>query len=378
MKNTSIGRSRSTMSATSTSIVKARARSWVSIHSVALTCPALTLKRAAEITCFCSRKRKRYQRKKRRGSLLLSNVTRIGTGAWQISHPFLGENEIIGSYLLAGQNELVIIDPGPGSMVESLLESIREAGFDPQNVTHILITHVHLDHAGSVGTLVRQLPRAQVYAHKKGAPHLLDTTKVVASASRIYGERMKLLWGEIESTPQERLTIIEGGDILNIASRRLEVHYTPGHAVHHVIFFDAHSGELFAGDVAGVKLQDVDYVRPPTPPPDLDLETWSDSIGLVRSLRPDVLYIGHYGAVKDIGQHTGRLREKLQDWGEFVLAQMRKGKNEAEIIALLIEHTQPELQRVARDPHELQRYEIASNYPMTVQGYMRYWKKKHP
>ena len=308
----------------------------------------------------------------------MSNVTRIGTGAWQISHPFLGENEIIGSYLLAGQNELAIIDPGPGSMVESLLESIREAGFDPQEVTHILITHVHLDHAGSAGTLVRQLPKAQVYTHKKGAPHLLDTTKVVASASRIYGERMKLLWGEIESTPQERLSIIEGGDILNIAGRRLEVHYTPGHAIHHVVFFDVHSGELFAGDVAGVRLQDVDYVRPPTPPPDLDLEAWSDSISLVKSLRPDVLYIGHFGAIKNIAEHFDRLREKLSSWGEFVLGAMRDGKEEAEIISMLIEHTKPELLRAARDPHAIERYEIATNYPMTVQGYMRYWRKKHP
>src|SRR6266516_3843769 len=288
-------RMRSTMSATSTSTVKARERSWESIHSEALTCPALTLKQAAEITCYCSRKRKRFQRKKRKGSLPLSNVTRIGAGAWQISHPFLGENEVIGSYLLVGQNELAIIDPGPGSMVESLLESIREAGFDPQEVTHILITHVHLDHAGSAVTLVRLLPRAQVYAHEKGAPHLLDTTKVVSSASRIYGERMKLLWGEIESTPQERLSIIEGGDILNIAGRRLEVHYTPGHAIHHVVFFDVHSGELFAGDVAGVRLQDVDYVRPPTPPPDLDLEAWFTSIDQIKRLRPDILYLAHSG-----------------------------------------------------------------------------------
>jgi len=310
--------------------------------------------------------------------LPLSNVTRIAPGAWQISHPFLGENEIIGSYLLAGQNELVIIDPGPGSMVESLLASIREAGFDPQEVTHILITHVHLDHAGSAGTLVRQLPKAQVYTHKKGAPHLLDTTKVVASASRIYGERMKLLWGEIESTPQERLSIIEGGDILNIAGRRLEVHYTPGHAIHHVVFFDVHSGELFAGDVAGVRLQDVDYVRPPTPPPDLDLEAWSDSISLVKSLRPDVLYIGHFGAIKNIAEHFDRLREKLSSWGEFVLGAMGDGKEEAEIISMLIEHTKPELLRAARDPHAIERYEIATNYPMTVQGYMRYWRKKHP
>lgn len=308
----------------------------------------------------------------------MSNVTQFGSGAWQISHPFLGENGIVGSYLLEGQNQLAIIDPGPGSMVDSLLASIREAGFDPEDVTHILVTHVHLDHAGSAGTLVRHLPGAQVYVHEKGAPHLLDTTKVVASASRIYGDRMKLLWGEIESTPPERLSIIEDGDILNIAGRRLEVHYTPGHAVHHVIFFDAHSGELFAGDVAGVRLQDVDYIRPPTPPPDLDLEAWSDSMKLVRSLRPDVLYIGHFGVIKNIPEHFDRLREKLYAWGEFVLAAMRDGKDEAEIVSMLTGHTEAELLQVAGNAHALERYEIATNYQMTVQGYMRYWLKKHP
>lgn len=308
----------------------------------------------------------------------MARVTQISPGAWQVSLPFLGEHEIIGSYLLAGENELAIIDPGPGSMVEDLLASIREIGLNPENVTHILDTHVHLDHAGATGSLVRISPKAQVYVHSKGAPHLIDTSKVVASAARIYGERMQELWGDIDSSPALRVHSIEGGDILKVAGRRLEVHYTPGHAVHHVIFFDAHSGELFAGDVAGVRLPGVDYVRPPTPPPDLDLEAWFDSISLVRSLRPDVLYIGHFGAVRDIGSHFGRLREKLHDWGEFVLNAMRKGKNEAEIIAMLIEQTQPELQRVARDPHALQRYEIATNYPMTVQGYMRYWRKKHP
>lgn len=308
----------------------------------------------------------------------MAKVTQISPGLWQVSLPFLGEHEIIGSYLLAGENELAIIDPGPGSMLEALLASIREAGFDPQDVTHILDTHVHLDHAGVTGSLVRHMPRAQVYVHSKGAPHLIDTSKVVASAQRIYGDRMQMLWGNIESVPAERVRVLEGGNILKVAGRRLEVHYTPGHAVHHVIFFDAHSGELFAGDVAGVRLSGVDYVRPPTPPPDLDLEAWSESISLVRSLRPDVLYIGHYGAIKDVVQHFGRLREKLQSWGDFVLAEMRKGKDEAEIIALLIERTQPELQRVAKDAHAIQRYEIATNYPMTVQGYMRYWRKKHP
>jgi glyoxylase-like metal-dependent hydrolase (beta-lactamase superfamily II) len=308
----------------------------------------------------------------------LAKVTQLSPGLWQISLPFLGEHEIIGSYLLAGENELAILDPGPGSTLDALLDSIRDAGFDPQNVTHILATHVHLDHAGAAGSLVRQMPKAQVYVHSNGASHLIDMSKVVASAERIYGERMQMLWGNIESVPAERVYALEGGDILKIAGRRLEVHYTPGHAVHHVIFFDVHSGELFAGDVAGVRLPGVDYVRPPTPPPDLDLEAWSESITLVRSLRPDVLYIGHYGTVRDITQHFSRLREQLQSWGDFVLSEMRKGKDEAEIIALLIERTQPELQRVAKDPHAIQRYEIGSNYAMTVQGYMRYWRKKHP
>ncbi len=306
----------------------------------------------------------------------MSAVTQLSPGTWQISLPFQGEPEIIGSYLLAGGNELAIIDPGPSSMLEHLLAAIREAGFEPEDVTHILATHVHLDHAGAAGSLVRRMPRAQVYVHSKGAPHLLDTTRVVASATRIYGARMHSLWGEIEPTPQERLHILEGGDTLHVAGRRLEVHYTPGHAVHHVIFFDAHSGELFAGDVAGVRLPGVDYIRPPTPPPDLDLEAWSQSMELVKNLHPDVLYIAHFGPVRNAPQHLARLREKLYTWGDFVLAAMREGKDEAEVIRLLIEQTEPELERVAQDPHALVRYEIATNYPMTVQGYMRYWKLK--
>lgn len=308
----------------------------------------------------------------------MANVTQLSPGTWQISHPFLGEHEIIGSYLLAGGNELAIIDPGPGSVMQSLLDAIREAGFDHQDVTHLIATHVHLDHAGASGTLARLLPKAHVYVHSMGAPHLLDPSKVVASASRIFGDRMKLLWGDIEPTPQERLHFIEGGDILNVADRRLEVHYTPGHAIHHVTFFDAHSGEAFVGDVAGVRLPGVDYVRPPTPPPDLDLEAWSESIDLVKGLQPNLMYIGHFGAIRDIEPHMERLREKLYAWGDFVLAAMRDGKNEAEIIRMLIEHTKPELLQAAHDPHALERYEIATNYPMTVQGYMRYWHKKHP
>ncbi len=309
----------------------------------------------------------------------MTKVTQIRPGGlWQISLPFQDEEEIIGSYLLAGNGELALVDPGPGSTLEALLSGICNAGFDPQDLTHILVTHVHLDHAGVVGSLARRISGAQVYVHSQGVPHLRDTSKLVASAQRIYGERMGPLWGEIEAVPEDRLKALKGGDILSVAGRRLEVHYTPGHAIHHVIFFDAHSGELFAGDVAGVRLQGSDYVRPPTPPPDLDLEDWSASLDLLKRLRPDVLYIAHYGPITGVATHIGSLREHLYGWGDFVLRAMNEGKSEEEIIALLIKQANPELERVSRTFHQVVRYDIATNYPMTVQGYMRYWKKKHP
>jgi glyoxylase-like metal-dependent hydrolase (beta-lactamase superfamily II) len=189
---------------------------------------------------------------------------------------------------------------------------------------------------------------------------------------------MQLLWGEIEPTPQQRLHIVEHGDTLNIAGRRLQVFYTPGHAVHHVTFFDSASGAAFVGDTAGVRLQDVDYVRPPTPPPDIDLEAWADSMQLIKNLRPTVLYIAHFGPIREVDAHFERLHNQLFVWGDFVLKALRAGKDEAEIITMLIEHTQPELERVATSPRAIPRYEIATNYAMTVQGYMRYWRKKHP
>lgn len=162
----------------------------------------------------------------------MNGVTLIRDGFWQISLPFQDEEEIIGSYLLAGKDELVLIDPGPSSTLDALLERMRFTGFDPQDLTHILVTHVHLDHAGAVGSLARRVPKARVSVHKLGAPHLLDTSKLVASAKRIYGEKMQQLWGTIEPVPEEQLNVLEGNEILNLADRRLEVHYAPGHVFH--------------------------------------------------------------------------------------------------------------------------------------------------
>jgi glyoxylase-like metal-dependent hydrolase (beta-lactamase superfamily II) len=189
---------------------------------------------------------------------------------------------------------------------------------------------------------------------------------------------MDELWGEIEAVPQDRIQVVEGGEVLNVADHRLEVHYTPGHATHHVVFFDVHSGELFAGDTAGVCLPRIEYVRPPTPPPDLDIEAWSHSIDLLKRLRPDVLYIAHFGPNRNPTQVLEALRANLFSWGDLILNAMSDGKDEAEIIQLLRQHSEPELLRKTSDAHVLQRYELAANYQMSVQGYMRYWRKSYP
>lgn len=308
----------------------------------------------------------------------MTSVSKVNPGLWQISLPFQGEQEVVGSYLFSGKDELVLVDPGPGSTAEALLASIHDAGFEPQNVTHILLTHIHLDHAGATGTLLHSMPKATVVVHSKGAPHLIDPNKLIASATRIYGDRTHNLWGEIEAVPQDRMQVVEGGEVLNIAGHRLEVHYTPGHAVHHIVFFDVHSGELFAGDAAGVCLPDTEYVRPPTPPPDLDIEAWSNSIDLLKRLRPDVLYVAHFGPKRNPTQILEALRANLFAWGDVVLSAMSDGKGEDEIVQLLRKYTEPELLRKTDDANVLKRYELASNYEMTVQGYMRYWRKSYP
>ena len=208
---------------------------------------------------------------------------------------------------------------------------------------------------------------------------MVDTSKLVASASRIYGDLMEPLWGKVESVPQDQVHAIEGGDVLNVAGRRFEVHYTPGHAVHHVVFFDVHSGELFSGDVAGIHLEGVDYVRPPTPPPDVDLEAWSSSIDLLKKLRPDLLYIAHYGPAKNPQPLLESLRANLLTWGDIVLRAMRENKSNDEIAAILQAQTEPELQRKAKgDEQVLKLYDITSSYQMTTMGYVRYWRKHHP
>lgn len=285
---------------------------------------------------------------------------------------------LIGSFLLRGGGSVALIEAGPTSCMEHLMQGLLDNGVPPEAVEQVLLTHIHLDHAGAAGALATALPNAMFYAHETGVPHLVDPSRLIKSASRIYGEKMAQLWGEILPLSQERLIPLKGEEELQVAGGVLVTHYTPGHARHHVSYYEPEEGILFAGDMAGVRLAGASYVRPPTPPPELDLELWSKSIGDVRELAPRKLMLTHFGGFTDVESHLRELEQRLFSWRGFVEERAAKGLSGPEITAELREYGDEELARTGATPEQVEQYEASSNYEMTVNGYLRYLAHSSP
>jgi glyoxylase-like metal-dependent hydrolase (beta-lactamase superfamily II) len=210
----------------------------------------------------------------------------------------LGRERVIGCWRV----DEVLIDPGPESSLETLLEDLD--GWQPQA---LLLTHIHLDHAGGAGALVRRWPQLEVYVHEVGAPHLADPEKLLRSAKRLYGDRMQELWGEVVPVPQQNLKPLSGGESV----LGFDVGYTPGHASHHVSFLHADSGRAFVGDVAGVRIEPCELLLAPTPPPDIDVDAWLRSLEQIQEWRPQSLGITHFGPVLEPEEHIGKFRPEL-------------------------------------------------------------------
>ena len=210
----------------------------------------------------------------------------------------LGRERVICAFEVGG----LVVDPGPTSCLETLLEGLED---EPRA---LLLTHVHLDHAGAAGTLARKFPSLQVYVHERGAPHVADPSRLWESAKRLYGDDMERLWGEMEPVDSERIHILEGGETIEDT---MYVTYTPGHASHHVSYFDPTSGEAYVGDVAGVRLPPHEYTVPPTPPPDIDIDEWLVSVDRIEGLRPQALCLTHFGRFTDVSGQLERVRESL-------------------------------------------------------------------
>lgn len=194
-----------------------------------------------------------------------------------------------------------LVDPGPASALDGLLAALGDT--EPRR---ILLTHIHLDHAGAAGVLARRFPAAEVWVHERGAPHLVDPSKLVASATRLYGNDMERLWGEIAPVPAERLRVLAGGEHID----GFRVQHTPGHASHHVAYLHEATGTALCGDVAGVRIGDGPLIAP-TPPPDIDVAAWHRSIDVVAGWRPERLALTHWGTFGDAQEHLGALHEEL-------------------------------------------------------------------
>ncbi|HEY2571213.1 MAG TPA: MBL fold metallo-hydrolase, partial [Solirubrobacteraceae bacterium] len=211
----------------------------------------------------------------------------------------LGREQVIGAWRVGD----VLIDPGPSSSVQTLLAALEHR---PPRV--IALTHIHLDHAGAAGTLARRFPQAEVWVHERGAPHLVEPSKLLDSATRLYGSQMQRLWGEVLAVPAERLRVLRGGERLGPFS----VAYTPGHASHHVSYLHEPSRRAFTGDVAGVRIG-AGRVLAPTPPPDIDLQAWRASLDTIERWRPRSLAVTHFGAFDDVVEHLAELRGHLDE-----------------------------------------------------------------
>lgn len=267
---------------------------------------------------------------------------------------------------------LALIDSGPTSTLPALEEGLHRFGAELRDLRHILLTHIHFDHAGAAGTLLSRVPRARVYVHERGAPHLARPEKLVASATQIYGDQMERLWGEMRPIDPERMQVLSGGEFWRTGSAEMRALYTPGHAVHHLAY---HVGdELFVGDVGGVRLAAAQTPRAPTPPPDIDLELWRESVATLRDLDAWTLHLAHFGSYPQEARHWDGLLEKMDVDAGWVRGGLEAGRGFESISEEVTERLLDELAQEGGDLPA--RYEFACPPWMSVQGLMRYWARR--
>jgi glyoxylase-like metal-dependent hydrolase (beta-lactamase superfamily II) len=299
----------------------------------------------------------------------------LASGLSYFDLDFMQLPRIIATAVVHGAGGVTLIDPGPASTLPRLRSTLASAGIAMRDVTTVLLTHIHLDHAGATGTLVKELPKLRVYVHEKGAPHMTNPEKLLASATRLYGSEMDRLWGEVRSVPAASMKILQGGERLAIGSRMFDVAYTPGHASHHVSYFDRDSGVAFVGDTAGVKLMAGGFVMPPTPPPDVDLEAWRDSLDRIEGWRPDTLLLTHFGPSSPAPGHLSALRDHIVLASDLVKRSLARDGEDVDREKWYADELRRELTR-RMNVADAHAYEVAGRFDLNWRGLARYWRKK--
>jgi len=281
---------------------------------------------------------------------------------------------IISATALESDGGLILFDTGPESTFETVAAQLPERGFSLQDVRHVFLSHIHFDHAGAAWRFAQL--GATIYVHPRGAPHLIDPTKLVASATRLYGDQMERLWGKIDAVPAERVRVLEDNDVVRAGQFDIRALATPGHASHHHIYH--WDDTVFGGDVAGVRLGGGPPI-PPFVPPELEIEAWLESIARVRALNPAKLYLPHFGQVEGgIAPHLDALEERVRRWSIWFRDRLRAGDDEQKLKPAFAGFVANELRGAGATEEELIDYEQADPSFMAVSAAIRYWQKRHP
>lgn len=284
---------------------------------------------------------------------------------------FLGESHVIANYLMESDDGLILVETGPSTVHERLQREIADRGYSWKDVRHVLLTHIHFDHAGGAWKFAAS--GAKIYVHPAGLPHLENPERLWGSAKRIYGDAMEQLWGDMQPIASRQLIPVDHGDVLRIGGLELEVYYTPGHAVHHNAYRIA--DVIFTGDVAGVRI-DGGPVIAPCPPPDIDIELWKKSLQILRDAEPSALYLAHFGVIKDPFPHLAELGQALDDAAAWMKPHFEAGATLEEVQPQFVEFSRRRLRDAGASEEEIDRNEKANPSYMSVAGLMRYWKLK--
>jgi glyoxylase-like metal-dependent hydrolase (beta-lactamase superfamily II) len=286
----------------------------------------------------------------------------------------LGRPGIIAATALETDEGPVLFDTGPESTFDNIVRALGKLGADPRDVRHVFLSHIHFDHAGAAWRFAEL--GARIYVHPRGAPHLVHPEKLIASATRLYGDEMERLWGKISPIAPERIRVVEDGDIVRVAPFEIRAIATPGHASHHHVYH--WDGSVFGGDVAGVRMQG-GPPAPPFVPPELDIEAWRDSISKIRALDPAKLYLPHFGLIdNDIAGHLDALEDRVVRWSLWFRDRIRAGENEQTMVSAFADFLVAELRSAGATEIQLADYEHADPSFMAVSAATRYWRKHHP
>lgn len=286
-----------------------------------------------------------------------------------------GHPRSIAAALLRTENSIALVDPGPASTLPALRHQLALQGLQFSDLSAILLTHIHLDHAGATGSLLRENPRLEVYVHSRGAPHMVDPSRLLHSASRLYGDDMQRLFGEFLPVPKCNLRVLEGGETLSLGSRRLQVLYTPGHAFHHVTYFDSLEGIAFVGDTAGIAIDGHPFILPATPPPDITLELWESSLDAIANLHPKKLFLTHFSFSNDAQSHIANYRVRLRQWRDLTARILAANLDETAAMHLFAQEVAAEAAHFL-SPEEVAHYVFNGALNLSWLGLARYHRKR--